>query len=101
MFWADIPCLSSCVGGWDIIPPYAAMIGHVLACLTDQVSNLIEPSSALPALDVHQRLTQPAGQPAQLISIFRVSPGIPCGGRHAGVKIGVGLPADAGVSLGL
>jgi hypothetical protein len=72
MFWADIPCLSSCVGGWDIIPPYAAMIGHVLACLTDQASNLIEPSSALPALDltldVHQRLTQPAGQarPANL-----------------------------------
>jgi predicted dehydrogenase len=43
-------------------PPYAAMIDHVLACLTGHTGNLIEPASALPALeltlDVHQRLTQ-------------------------------------------
>jgi hypothetical protein len=49
----------------DVGPPYAAMIGHVPACLTGQASNRIEPASALPALeltlDVHQRLTQPAG----------------------------------------
>jgi len=41
------------------------MIDHVLACLTGQAGNLIEPASALPALeltlDVHQRLTSPAG----------------------------------------
>jgi predicted dehydrogenase len=47
----------------DADPPYAAMIGHVLACLTGQTSNLIEPASALPALEltlaVHQRLTHP------------------------------------------
>ena len=46
-------------------PPYAAVIDHVLACLTGQARNLIEPASALPALqltlDVHQRLTQVAG----------------------------------------
>ena len=45
--------------------PHAAMIDHVLACLAGQAGNLIEPSSALPALeltlDVHQRLTRPAG----------------------------------------
>ena len=45
--------------------PYAAMIDHVLACLTGQADNRIEPASALPALeltlDVHQRLTQAAG----------------------------------------
>jgi predicted dehydrogenase len=44
-------------------PPYAAMIDHVLACLTGHTGNLIEPASALPALeltlDVHQRLNQP------------------------------------------
>ena len=44
---------------------YAAMIDHVLACLTGHADNLIEPASALPALeltlDVHRRLTQPAG----------------------------------------
>jgi predicted dehydrogenase len=44
--------------------PYAAMIGHVLACLTSHANNLIEPASALPALeltlDVHKRLAQPA-----------------------------------------
>jgi len=43
-------------------PPYARVIDHVLACLTGHASNLIEPASALPALeltlDVHQRLTQ-------------------------------------------
>jgi hypothetical protein len=43
--------------------PYAAMIGHVLACLHSHADNLIEPASALPALEltlnVHQRLTQP------------------------------------------
>jgi predicted dehydrogenase len=47
----------------DAGPPYAAMIDHVLACLTGRASNLIEPASALPALeltlDVHQRLTHP------------------------------------------
>jgi UDP-N-acetylglucosamine 3-dehydrogenase len=45
----------------DAGPPYAAMIDHVLACLTGRASNLIEPASALPALEltlnVHQRLT--------------------------------------------
>jgi predicted dehydrogenase len=46
----------------DAGPPYAAAIDHVLACLTGHAGNLIEPASALPALeltlDVHQRLTQ-------------------------------------------
>jgi len=32
-------------------PPYAAMIAHVLASLTGHADNLIEPASALPALD--------------------------------------------------
>ena len=32
---------------------------------------------------------------------YQASPDIPCGRRHAGVKIGFGLPADAGVCLGL
>jgi predicted dehydrogenase len=45
--------------------PWAAMIDHVLACLTGHADNLIEPASALLALeltlDVHQRLAQPAG----------------------------------------
>jgi predicted dehydrogenase len=45
-------------------PPYAAVIDHVLACLAGHADNLIEPASALPALeltlDVHQRLTQTA-----------------------------------------
>jgi len=45
----------------DAAPPYAAMIDHVLACLQGDADNLIEPASALPALeltlDVHQRLT--------------------------------------------
>jgi predicted dehydrogenase len=49
----------------DAGPPYAAVIDHTLACLTGQASNLIEPASALPALqltlDVHQRLTQVVG----------------------------------------
>jgi predicted dehydrogenase len=53
----------------DVGPPYAAMIDHVLACLTGHVGNLIEPASALPALeltlDVHQRLAQPADQLTQ------------------------------------
>src|SRR5262249_8993519 len=53
----------------DAGPPYAAVIDHTLACLTGQASNLIEPASALPALqltlDVHQRLTQVAGQVAR------------------------------------
>ena len=51
------------------LPPadqYTAMIDHVLACLTGQADNLIEPTSALPALkltlDVHQRLTTVAGE---------------------------------------
>jgi predicted dehydrogenase len=42
--------------------PYAAMIDHVLACLTGDADNLIEPASVLPALqltlEVHHRLTQ-------------------------------------------
>jgi UDP-N-acetylglucosamine 3-dehydrogenase len=45
--------------------PYTAMIDHVLACLTGQADNRIEPASALPALeltlDVHHRLTHPTG----------------------------------------
>lgn len=45
--------------------PYAAMIDHVLACLNGHADNLIEPASALAALeltlDVHQRLTQSTG----------------------------------------
>jgi predicted dehydrogenase len=48
--------------------PYAAMIDHVLACLQGQADNLIEPTSALPALeltlDVHQRLTTMTGEAA-------------------------------------
>ncbi len=48
----------------DADPPYAAMIAHVLACLTGRASNLIDPATALPALEltleVHQRLTQAA-----------------------------------------
>jgi predicted dehydrogenase len=48
----------------DAGPPYAAMIDHVLACLTGRASNLIDPATALPALEltleVHQRLTQAA-----------------------------------------
>ena len=48
----------------DVSPPYAAMIDHVLSCLTGHADNLIEPASAFPALqltlDVYQRLTQPA-----------------------------------------
>ena len=47
----------------DVGPPYAAMIDHVLACLTGRASNRLEPVSALPALEltlgVHQRLTHP------------------------------------------
>jgi len=43
---------------------YAAMIDHVLACLAGRADNLVEPASALPALeltlDVCQRLLQPA-----------------------------------------
>ena len=46
----------------DAGPPYAAVIDHVLACLNGRASNLIDPASALPALEltlnVHQRLTQ-------------------------------------------
>jgi predicted dehydrogenase len=46
----------------DASPPYASAIDHVLACLTGHASNLIEPASALPALEltlnVHQHLTQ-------------------------------------------
>ncbi len=49
----------------DTGPPYAAVIDHTLACLTGQARNLIEPASALPALqltlDVHQRLAQAVG----------------------------------------
>lgn len=43
--------------------PYTAMIDHVLACLDGRADNLIEPASALVALeltlDVHNRLTHP------------------------------------------
>jgi UDP-N-acetylglucosamine 3-dehydrogenase len=43
--------------------PYEAMIDHVIACLTGNLDNLIEPASALPALEltlqVHERLNQP------------------------------------------
>jgi predicted dehydrogenase len=46
----------------DASSPYAAMIDHVLACLAGNASNLIEPASALLALEltlnVHQRLTR-------------------------------------------
>jgi predicted dehydrogenase len=45
--------------------PYAEMIDHVLACLAGRADNLIDPASALPALeltlDVHRRLTATAG----------------------------------------
>ena len=45
-------------------PPSAAVIDHVLACLSSRASNLIEPASALPALEltleVHQRLIRAA-----------------------------------------
>jgi hypothetical protein len=44
------------------------MIDHMLACLASVADNLIEPASALLALeltlDVHRRLTEPAGQGA-------------------------------------
>jgi hypothetical protein len=44
--------------------PYTTMIDHVLACITGTAENLIEPASALPALEltltVHHQLTQPA-----------------------------------------
>jgi predicted dehydrogenase len=50
----------------DAGPPYTAVIDHTLACLTGDAGNLIEPASALPALeltlDVHERLTQAASQ---------------------------------------
>ncbi|HEV2372731.1 MAG TPA: Gfo/Idh/MocA family oxidoreductase [Streptosporangiaceae bacterium] len=53
----------------DAGPPYAAAIGHTLACLTGGADNLIEPASALPALeltlDVHQRLTQATRWPSR------------------------------------
>jgi predicted dehydrogenase len=46
-------------------PPAAAVIDHVLACLSGHAGSLIEPASALPTLEltlnVHQRLTQAAG----------------------------------------
>jgi UDP-N-acetylglucosamine 3-dehydrogenase len=32
--------------------PYDAMIDHILACLTGDAENLIEPASALPALEL-------------------------------------------------
>ncbi len=39
------------------------MIGHVVACVTGDAENLIEPASALPALEltlqVHEQLNQP------------------------------------------
>src|SRR5262249_34824441 len=52
------------IGLPDAGPPYAAVIDHVLACLTGDAGNLIAPASALPALEltlnVHQRLTRAA-----------------------------------------
>src|SRR5215472_14494448 len=52
------------IGLPDADPPYAAVIGHALACLTGHADNLIEPVTAFVALeltlDVHQRLTQAA-----------------------------------------
>jgi len=46
------------------VSPIGAMIDHVLACLHGEAGNLIEPASALAALEltleVHQRLAQPA-----------------------------------------
>jgi len=49
----------------DAGPPYAAVIDHVLACLHGRASNMIDPASALPALEltlgVHQRFIQAAG----------------------------------------
>ena len=58
------------------------MIDHVLACLHGHADNLIEPASALAALelilDVHQRLTQAASQ-----SMFKKS------GRHVGSSVAV------------
>jgi predicted dehydrogenase len=47
------------------VSPYAEMIDHVLACLTDNTTeNQIEPASAMPALEltlqVSQRLCRPA-----------------------------------------
>jgi hypothetical protein len=61
-------------------PHYAAMIDHVLACLTGHADNLIEPASVLPALeltlDVHQRLarltSQPRVRPAGLCSLLAI-----------------------------
>ena len=42
---------------------YQAMIDHVLACLTGQADNLVEPASTLPTRELipeaHRRLTQP------------------------------------------
>ena len=50
--------------GLPATSPYEAMIDHVLACLAGRSENLIEPASALPALeltlDIHQRLLQQA-----------------------------------------
>jgi predicted dehydrogenase len=47
------------------VSPYAAMIDHVLACLAGRADNLLEPASALPAVeltvDVQQRLAAAAG----------------------------------------
>jgi hypothetical protein len=44
--------------------PYTAMIDHVLACLAGEADNLIDPASALTALqltlEAHQQLTQRA-----------------------------------------
>ena len=50
--------------GLPATSPYEAVIDHVLACLTGRADNLLEPASALPALEltleVHQRLAQPS-----------------------------------------
>src|SRR5215831_2210985 len=53
------------IGLPDAGPPHAAVIDHVLACLHGRASNMIDPASALPALEltlgVHQRFIQAAG----------------------------------------
>jgi predicted dehydrogenase len=55
--------------------PYAAMIDHVLACLTGHADNLIDPASALPALEltlnVQRRLIQAASQGPTLLGRAR------------------------------
>jgi predicted dehydrogenase len=44
-------------------PPYAALIGHVLACLHGHAGNLIEPASALAALELTLDSTSASHRP--------------------------------------